>query len=151
MKEETSESNIGDKAKGHALMFSVNSGPGYPVGSGCAAANFCATTKLFLIILRLSTPLEHQNISIQPLIPPSVDPVALPVTFPFENAVGFITVIDPVSGWHSVVCNLCDQSISLGIWAASAKTLLLERITDSVIPKPKLNPKKPVFMMRNSV
>ena len=53
-------------------------------------------------------------------MPPPVDPVTSPVTFPFENgAIKLITMIDPVSGHHSVVCNLCDKSIPLGVQAAS--------------------------------
>jgi hypothetical protein len=53
-------------------------------------------------------------------MPPPVDPVTSPVTFPFENgAVKLVTVIDPVSGCHTVVCDICDKSIPLGIWAAS--------------------------------
>ena len=50
-------------------------------------------------------------------MPPPVDPVTSPVTFPFENgAIKLVTVIDPVSGCHTVVCDLCDKSIPLGIW-----------------------------------
>ena len=53
-------------------------------------------------------------------MPPPVDPVTSPVTFPFENgAIKLVTVIDPVSGCHTVVCDLCDKSIPLGIQAAS--------------------------------
>ena len=53
-------------------------------------------------------------------MPPPVDPVTSPVTFPFENgAIRLVTVIDPVFAKHSVVCDLCDKSISLGIRAAS--------------------------------
>jgi hypothetical protein len=53
-------------------------------------------------------------------MPPPVDPVTSPVTFPFENgAIKLVTVIDPVSGCHTVVCDLCDKSITLGIRAAS--------------------------------
>jgi len=114
--------------KGQALIFPWIPAPWVPHGKWlCSHTDFCATTRywsslfrVLLIILRLSTPLEHQNISIQLLMPPPVDPVTSPVTFPFENgAIRLITVIDPVSGWHSVVCDLCDQSISLGIQAAS--------------------------------
>jgi len=53
-------------------------------------------------------------------MPPPVDPVTSPVTFPFENgAIRLVTVIDPVSRCHTVVCDLCDKSIPLGVWAAS--------------------------------
>jgi hypothetical protein len=53
-------------------------------------------------------------------MPPPVDPVTSPVTFPFENgAIKLVTVIDPVSGCHTVVCGICDKSIPLGIQAAS--------------------------------
>ena len=53
-------------------------------------------------------------------MPPPVDPVTSPVTFPFENgAIKLVTVIGPVSGCHTVVCDLCDKSITLGIQAAS--------------------------------
>ena len=46
-------------------------------------------------------------------MPPPVDPVTSPVTFPFENgAIKLVTVIDPVSGCHTVVCDLCDKSYS---------------------------------------
>jgi hypothetical protein len=49
-------------------------------------------------------------------MPPPVDPVTSPVTFPFENgAIKLVTVIDPVSGCHTVVYDLCDKSIPLGI------------------------------------
>jgi hypothetical protein len=63
-------------------------------------------------------------------MPPSADPVTSPVTFPFENgAIRLITVIDPVSGQHSVVCDLCDKSISLDNQAAS-KPLFNHRGSD---------------------
>jgi hypothetical protein len=53
-------------------------------------------------------------------MPPPVDPVTSPVTFPFEKGViKLVTVIDPVSRCHTVVCDLCDKSIPLGIQAAS--------------------------------
>ena len=49
-------------------------------------------------------------------MPPPVDPVTSPVTFPFENgAIKLVTVIDPASGsgCHTVVCDLCDKSFHL--------------------------------------
>lgn len=53
-------------------------------------------------------------------MPPPVEPVTLPVTFPFENgAIKLVTVIDPDSGCHTIVCDLCDKSIRLGTRAAS--------------------------------
>jgi len=64
--------------------------------------------------------LEYWNISIHLPMPPPVDPMMLPVTFPFENGtIKLVTVIDPVSSCHTVVCDLCDKSISLGVRAAS--------------------------------
>jgi hypothetical protein len=60
-------------------------------------------------------------------MPPPVDPVTSPVTFPFENgAIKLVTVIDPVSGCHTVVYDLCDKSIPIGIY----KALKLTKGTD---------------------
>jgi hypothetical protein len=97
-------------SKGHALAFSVKSGlPGSPVGSGCAGTSIFVPQPRYYFAYCLSSgdpapPLSTQYIP----MPSPVDPVTLPVTFPFENgAIKLVTVVDPVSGCHTVVCDLC--------------------------------------------
>jgi len=51
-------------------------------------------------------------------MPAAKEPVTEPVTFSFDNGILLTSVIDPETKQHSVCCDLCGQTLKLGIRAA---------------------------------
>jgi hypothetical protein len=122
---EWSESHLpSDSTRGHTLGFSVKSSlPRSPMGSGCAAMSILVPQPTITLLIA-----HHLEIQHPPWVPEYLNTTTnasssgscdITCYVPFWNkAINLVTVIDPVSGYHTV-CDLCDRYISLGIQVAS--------------------------------